>query len=225
MDVVVPAENEGATLYRNDLDSPNHWLRLRPVTGRSAPGGFNTIFQVTAGGVTQDRELMAEMAHASQGDNMIHFGLGSNTVAEVTAHWQRGGSTTIFAQPGDVERLVHETVIDVNGEIDGTVQEGGLVSMTLHGPPGAIAIAAADDPAIPIGLPLPSGGAMDIWPNFAFFKVAFLNGAGTAPWTLGPVPVGQGYVGLGLDFQMVTLNPFTSVYETKSGLSSVTVVP
>ena len=225
MDVIVPAENEGATLYRNDYVTSNHWLRLRPVTRRSAPGGFNTIFQVTAGGVMQDRELMAEMAHASQGDNMIHFGLGASTVAEVTAYWQRGGSTTLFAQAGDQEKVIYETVIEIEGEIDGTVQEGTTVDMTLYGPPGAIGIAAAADPAVPFGLPLPSGGMMDIWPNFSFFKVAFLNAAGQAPWVLGPVPGGGAYVGLEMDFQMVTLNPFTFVYDSKSGVSSVTVVP
>ena len=223
MDVIVPAENEGATLYRNDFVTSNHWLRVRPVTTRSAPGGFNTRFEVTAGGTTQVRELMAEMAHASQGDNMIHFGLGPNTSAQVVARWQRGGSTTLFAQPGDMEKVIYETVIEVNGEIDGTVQEGTMVNMRLLGPPGGLAVAVLDDPSVPIPFPLPTGGSLDVWPNLSFLKVAFLDGGGEAPWNLGPVPVG--FAGASFSLQMVTVNPFGLIYESKSGISTVAVIP
>ena len=223
MDVVVPAENEGATLFRNDQVTSNHYLNLRPVTHRSAPGGFNTFFEVTAGGVTQVHELMAENAHASQGDNAYTFGLGANTSAQVTAHWQRGGSTTIFSQPADLTKEIHETVLEINGEIHGSVPETTFANLRLLGPPGAVGIATMNDPSIPFAFPLPSGGTLDIWPNFSFLKVAFLDGAGSAPWTLGPVPVG--YVGASFQFQMVTLNPFTFIYDSKSGVSTLTVVP
>jgi len=223
MDVIVPAENEGATLYRNDQVTGNHYLTLRPVTHRSAPGGFNTYFEVTAGGQTQVHELMAENAHGSQSDNVYTFGLGANTAAAITAYWTRGGSTTIFSQASDVVKLVHETVVEINGEIDGSVQENTLANLLLMGPPGGIAIAAMNDPAVPFPFPLPSGGAMDIWPNFSFLKVAILNGAGQATWTLGPVP--PGFVGAVFEFQEVTLNPFTFIYDSKSGVSSMTIVP
>jgi len=178
---------------------------------------------VTAGGKTQVHELMAENAHGSQGDNAYSFGLGANTSAEVTAHWQRGGTTTIFAQPSDVTKLIHETVIEVNGKIDGSVPVSTFANLRLLGPPGSVGIAALANPAIPVAFPLPSGGALDIWPNFSFLKVGFFDPNGVVTWTLGPVPAGL--LGATFQFQMVTLNPFTYIYDSKSGISTLTVVP
>ncbi|MEO0652795.1 MAG: VCBS repeat-containing protein, partial [Planctomycetota bacterium] len=68
MDVVTSAENEGVTLMRNDLDTGNSWLRVRPVTHHAAPGGFNTLFRITTADKTQVHELGAESSHSSHVD-------------------------------------------------------------------------------------------------------------------------------------------------------------
>jgi hypothetical protein len=222
-DIIVVCENEGPTLQRNDQVLSNHWVGVRPQTTRSAPGGFNTYFEVTAGGKTQVFELMAEVAHAGQGDNYHVFGLGSNTTAEITAYWQRGGSTTLFNQAADTEKLIYETVIEVEGQIDGSIQEGNSPSVRLHGPPLSLAIAVLGDPTIPVNFPLPSGGSLDLWPNFSFLNISLLNGIGAGVWPLPAVPIG--FAGFSFEFQMVTFDTQGSVYDSKSGVSSLTVTP
>ncbi len=221
LDIVIACENEGPTLQRNDQVLTNHWIGLRPKTTRSAPGGFNTYFEVNAGGTQQIFELMAEVAHAGQGDNYHVFGLGGNLTAEVTAYWQRGGSTTLFNLAADSEKWIYETVIEIEGEIDGSIQEGNAPTVRLLGPPLSLGIAVLGDPSIPAAFPLPSGGTLDLWPNFSFLHVAFLDGTGVAPWPLPTIPVG--FAGFTFDFQMVTFDVGLSNYDSKSGLSSLTV--
>ncbi|QDU66950.1 FG-GAP repeat domain-containing protein [Engelhardtia mirabilis] len=223
LDVITSAENEGVTLMRNDLVTTNHWLRLRPSTWRSAPGGFNTKFTVKTPGVTQYGEVMTESAHATSPDNTLTFGLGPNTKAEVVAQWPRGGSTTWFTRSGDTEHLLYETVIQVAGGIDGSVNTGNIPDLKVFGPPGHFALAALGNPLVGFGLPLPTGGSLDIFPFFDYplAQILPLSGSGEANWILGPVPASAS--GLVFELQMVTLNPATLVFDSKSGVSTLTI--
>ena len=225
LDIIVSNEGEGLTVSRNDQVTSNHWLRMRPAVTRSAPGGFNSFFRVTAGGVEQVHELMASSPHNGQLDNIANFGLGANTSAEVTVEWPRGGSTTYFDLPADAEHVVYEFVIEVDGGIDADVQADTAATVRLLGEPDAFVIAAYGNPAIGTPLALPSGGSMDIFPFFSpyLFQPAFLNAAGEAPFVFFPFP--QSLVGQSLDLQMVELDLNTSTYPVKSGVSTVTVVP
>lgn len=220
-DIVVSNENEGVSLYRNDQTYTNHYLAVRPVTSRSAPGGFNSFLKLTAAGKTQVAELMAESTHGGQSDNVHWFGLGSATNASLEVEWQRGGSTTIFATGADAELVVHETVIEVEGEIDGSVQAGNAPSIVLHGRPGSFAFAAVSQGPGPF--PLPGGGLLDIFPLFELSTAAFLDGSGQAVWPFATIPPSA--AGLTAQMQMIELNLFTFKADAKSGISSLTILP
>ncbi|MDF1800879.1 MAG: VCBS repeat-containing protein [Planctomycetota bacterium] len=225
LDIVTANDSEGVSVLRNDQVLTNHFVGVRPVTHRSAPGGFNTFFRVDVQpGVSpvQVHELMAESPHSGQQDNLRRFGMGSSTTAfETTAEWTSGGSSTWYNLAGDTDHLLFETVIEVNGEIDGSVAETTVPTVTLWGRPGDLAIGLLNDPGVPVPMPLPSGGSLDIWPNLSFLKIAFLGPDGSAPWGLPAIPAG--FAGATFELQMVTLDLFTGTYDSKSGVSSLTV--
>ena len=226
MDVITSAENEGVTVMRNDLVTTNSWLRLRPETHRSAPGGFNTVFEVETDSTTQVHEIMAECAHASQPDNCYQFGLGQNAQANVTAIWPRGGSTTVYGVQGNQEFRVHETVIEVEGEIDGQVSVGVAPQIRLLGEPGRVAVTVFGDPALSGPFPLPGGGFLDVFPILSpssLIGIAVLDGNGEGSWNLFPMPAGL--AGVTLDMQMVTFDLAVEIVDTKSGVSTLSVVP
>ena len=145
----------------------------------------------------------------------------ANTSASVTAEWQRGGSTTVFSLGADAIHNITETVIEVNGEIDGSAAAGTDPSIRLLGPSGELAIGL-----IGIGpgpFPLPSGGFIDVFPLLSLVQIAILDGNGEAAWPLGTMPGSA--VGASIDLQMVLLDFIAGDYHTKSGVSTLTVTP
>ena len=219
LDIIVSNETEGVTVSRNDFATANHYVGLRPVTRRTAPGGFNTLFSVTAGGETRVHELMASSNHSGQLDNMVQMGLGSETVAEVVAEWQRGGSTTVFQAAADTTHLIHETVIEVNGEIDGIAPVGTQPVVKLIGEPGKIAIAAIGEGPGPFFIG--PAAFLDLAPVLAFLKVGTLNTDGEDLWDLGTMPASA--AGLTAELQMVIVEIFEGTFPVKSGISTLTI--
>ena len=213
------AEGEGLTVSRNDLQTANHRLDLRPVTRRSAPGGFNTRFEVTAGGATSVRELGACSSHGASQDNVLQFGLGPWLEADVTAHWQRGGSTRVFRAAADQVHLIHETVIEVNGAIHGTAAEGTTPDIRLLGEPGAPVFAFLGVGPGPFEL---LGATFDLLPYLGWYRFAILDADGEGSWAI-PLPPGTG--GLTIELQLAVLDLATLQFEAVSGVSSIEITP
>lgn len=78
------------TLYRNNGNS-NHWLIIDPVGVASNRDAIGLKAWLTAGGVTQIRELYSTITHPTQ----LHFGLGSNTAVDsLRLRWPSGHEET-----------------------------------------------------------------------------------------------------------------------------------
>jgi enediyne biosynthesis protein E4 len=80
-------------LFINRAGSAHHWVELElegTATNRDAIGARVTL---TAGGVTQLRDVAAGGGNHLQHSHLVHFGLGdATTIDSVTVHWV-GGST------------------------------------------------------------------------------------------------------------------------------------
>ncbi len=91
LDIVVANQNQPAILYRNVVDTANHWLELKLVgtkSNRSAIGGEVVL---DAGGTLRRGIVDGGMGFASQNDRRVHFGLGATTrVDRVTVYWPSG---------------------------------------------------------------------------------------------------------------------------------------
>jgi hypothetical protein len=222
-DFLVFCENEGATLMRNDLATPNHWVELRPRATRSAPGGFNTFFTLVTADRTQVYEIGAEDSHGGQADTVWWAGLGANAICQVTAEWPRGGSTTIFHQPADVKQIVWESVVQIDGALDAVVPAGTAPLVELLGRPGALVIAAIGDPTIPFPFVFSTGEAMDLFPILAppILKLGFLDAGGKLVWNLGTLS--GSLAGIPFEIQLVEFSTSTFTPVLKSGVSAFTV--
>lgn len=96
--------NDGGpnVLLLNPLDNGNHWLQvdLRGTTCNAMAVGATV--RVTAGGVTQRREVHAGNGYLSQGSAVLSFGLGAATVADqVEILWPDGEVQILAGQAVD----------------------------------------------------------------------------------------------------------------------------
>jgi hypothetical protein len=90
LDIAIAVNGGSPVLLRNDGGS-NHSLRLRLVGSRSNRDGFGAVVRVTTGGETQSQMLRSGSSYLSQSENILTFGLGSKTQADVVeVRWPSG---------------------------------------------------------------------------------------------------------------------------------------
>ena len=91
LDLLVLNLNDRPRLLRNDLDNQHHWLKLRLIGTTSNRDAIGARVRLTAGGHTQLRDVRTSSGYLSQSDPRLHFGLGSNTVADrIEISWPSG---------------------------------------------------------------------------------------------------------------------------------------
>jgi hypothetical protein len=104
LDILIVNMNEPPSLLRNDSAGGGHWLKvllIGTVSNRSAIGA-----QVVAsyGGRKQAQAVLAQSSYLSVNDRRLHFGLGTETKADLEIRWPSGGRETIRSVEAD--RLV-----------------------------------------------------------------------------------------------------------------------
>ncbi len=109
IDVLVMNMGEQVSLFRNELDSPHHWLRIKlrgTVSNRDAVGA---LIRVTAGGATQVRAVLSQDSYVSHSDLRAHFGLGSTERADsIVVQWPNGLTEEFPGVEADREALLVE---------------------------------------------------------------------------------------------------------------------
>ena len=89
-------------LYRNDLANGNHWLKVRCVGTVNNRDAFGAKVEITVGGESWIDEIHGGSSHASQNSSIVHFGLGTATVADrVAVIWPGGQVQELFAVAAD----------------------------------------------------------------------------------------------------------------------------
>ncbi|QOY87500.1 CRTAC1 family protein [Paludibaculum fermentans] len=104
LDVVVWNRNETPALYRNDLKSTNHWLKVKlegTVSNRAAIGAQVTV---EYGDRKQVQAVLSQASFTSHNDLRLHFGLGASTQAAITIRWPNGQITRHAAK--EVDKLL-----------------------------------------------------------------------------------------------------------------------
>ena len=103
LDVAVAASTDRHALLRNQVGERRHFLALElRGAGRALPDGSNrdavgARVRLTAGGLTQIREVVLGDGYGSQNSLRLHFGLGDAAVAdEVVVRWPRSGRVQTF---------------------------------------------------------------------------------------------------------------------------------
>jgi hypothetical protein len=76
----------------------SHWLSVGFRLGHDSLG---TRVRVTAGGRTQERQVLGQTSKGAQGDRRLHFGLGAATTADVEAIFPSGTSVRVAGLTAD----------------------------------------------------------------------------------------------------------------------------
>ena len=110
LDVVLTQTGGPPLLLRNDQALGHHWLRVKLVGNPAAPANANrdaigAVVELTAGGVTQSRQVMPAKSYLSQSELAVTFGLGAATAVDaLTVTWPGGARQEVPA--GAVDRLL-----------------------------------------------------------------------------------------------------------------------
>ena len=91
LDIVIADCGGPALLYRNDGGNRNHWLAIKARGRESNRFGLGSKVRVTAGGVTQYREINPSGSYLSTSDMRLYIGLGKEAVVQrLEIEWPLG---------------------------------------------------------------------------------------------------------------------------------------
>jgi hypothetical protein len=90
LDILIVNLNEPPTLLRNDIDSKQHWIKVRLIGVRSNRSGIGARVRVETSSAQQMQELQSQSSFLSANDPRLHFGLGSESSATVHIRWPSG---------------------------------------------------------------------------------------------------------------------------------------
>jgi hypothetical protein len=90
LDLLICTCNGTPALVRNGGHPANHWVKIRPVGRKSNRDGIGLKAWLTAGGITQMKEITGGGSYLSSNDRRLHFGLGRSRSASVRLRWPSG---------------------------------------------------------------------------------------------------------------------------------------
>lgn len=91
LDLAVNNMDEVSFVMRNELQSPNHYLRVKISGDENNKQGIGVKIKIKNGEKIQYRELQTERGYQSSVEPVAHFGLGSSsTVDQVEVIWPNG---------------------------------------------------------------------------------------------------------------------------------------
>ena len=89
-------------LYRNRVDSSNHWIGFKLVGTRSNRSAIGAEVTIESGDLVQRRVVDGGSGFASQNDRRPHFGLGKREwVDRVVVEWPSGARQVLARPPID----------------------------------------------------------------------------------------------------------------------------
>jgi hypothetical protein len=91
LDAVITTNDGGAHILRNDTLTRNHWLILNLVGHRSNRDGIGAEVKLMTSKGMQLQTVTTAGSYLSSGDKRVHFGLGTDVVAQrVEIRWPSG---------------------------------------------------------------------------------------------------------------------------------------
>jgi hypothetical protein len=90
-DLLMTNLNGSPVLFRNEVPTSGHWLRIKTVGTKSNRDGFGARVEITSGGVVQNAEVRAGSSFESSSDPRLLIGLGTATrVDSIVIRWPGG---------------------------------------------------------------------------------------------------------------------------------------
>ena len=115
LDIVIMNQHEPPSLLRNDAPEENHWIKVRLEGTKSNRSAIGARVRVYYGGKVQAQAVMSQTGYMSANDPRLHFGLGSETKADIEVIWPTGAVEKHPGQPADC--LI--TILEGHGIVPG----------------------------------------------------------------------------------------------------------
>lgn len=90
LDVVVSTANGPVHILRNDTQTSNHWLIARLTGHQSNRDGIGAVVKVNTRSGSQYQTVTTAGSYCSSSDRRVHFGLGSDSNADIEIRWPSG---------------------------------------------------------------------------------------------------------------------------------------
>ncbi len=104
LDVVLTQTGRPPLLLRNDQATGHHWVRLKLEGSGANRDAIGARLELTAGGLTQRRQVNPTRSYQSQSELPVTFGLGTAAAVDsLTITWPDGTRQTV--DPVEVDRL------------------------------------------------------------------------------------------------------------------------
>jgi len=87
--------NEPPSLFRNDVTGNNHWLKVQLVGVTSNRSAIGAQVVAVYGTRRQSKAVLAQSSYLSVNDRRLHFGLGTETKADLEVTWPNGLKLTV----------------------------------------------------------------------------------------------------------------------------------
>jgi hypothetical protein len=107
-DLLIATNNGPAHLWRNETPTGNHWLTLQLIGSKSCRDGIGVLVVVKTAAGVQRNEVRSGSSYLSQSDLRPHFGLGTETRADVEIHWPSGIVDKVAGAACDHIWKIHE---------------------------------------------------------------------------------------------------------------------
>ncbi len=99
-DLAVTNNGQTPQLLRNDGGNARNWLKLKLIGTRSNRDAIGARVTVISGAIKQTDQIKGGGSYLCTGDPRLHFGLGSESMAEeVSIRWPSGLTDTLKAVP------------------------------------------------------------------------------------------------------------------------------
>ncbi|HEY4087526.1 MAG TPA: CRTAC1 family protein, partial [Bryobacteraceae bacterium] len=108
LDILIMNMNEPPSLLRNDIGKTNHWLKVQLIGVNSNRSAIGATVLCSYGDKKQAKPVLAQSSYLSVNDKRLHFGLGSETKADIEIRWPSGKSETLTAVPANRLIIVTE---------------------------------------------------------------------------------------------------------------------
>ena len=108
LDLVQTNADQKALLYRGVTERTGNWVQFRLSGTRSNRDAIGARIRITAGGLTQIREIDGGNGYSGQSSRRAHFGIGRATSVEaVEIRWPNGAVEQIGGLPmNSIHRVV-----------------------------------------------------------------------------------------------------------------------
>lgn len=90
IDVLIMNMNEPPSLLRNDVETGNHWLKVKLEGTKSNRSAIGARVVASYGGKRQAQEVLSQSSFYSSNDRRLHFGLGGCDAADLVVRWPTG---------------------------------------------------------------------------------------------------------------------------------------